>query len=175
MDHVGFRADARQFRGERARERLSHVTGLDAGSAAGVDRDHRAVDLAADRTELLGLADDPTPRHVVERTHPFERRDRVQPDYAVGFVADVALEIAHRRLGLGTVHAVLLARIEAERIELALQRSDVVAAQERRVDEQGAIAEPEARLHELTPGVGPDEPVDVQAAVPPGTRARRCR
>ena len=30
------------------------------------------------------------------------------------------------------------------------------------MDEQGAVAEPEARLHELTPGVGPDEPVDVQ-------------
>ena len=62
-------------------------------------------------------------------------------------------------------------------VELALEGSNVVTTEVGRVEVQGAIAEPIARLDELPPRVGPDEPVLAQAPAglegPHGALGRR--
>ena len=115
--------------------------------------------------ELFLLADQRPARAGLERTHPLEHLDRMQvPRCRRASSPDVALELAHRPIGVRAEHAVLAAGVESERIQLALQGSDVVAPEERGVQVQGAIAEPVPGLDELTPRVGPHEAVDAQAA-----------
>src|SRR3954454_11805300 len=146
-------------------ERLPDVTRRRRRPPAGVDRDHRATDLALDRSELFSLSDEAAAEDIVERSHPLQRRQRVQPGNSVGIIADVSLEVADGGLGLGSVHAVLLAGIEPECVEFALQRTHVVSPQVGPVDEQRSVAEPEPRLDELAPRVRADEPVDVEMAL----------
>ena len=77
-------------------------------------------------------------------------------------------------VGVRTEEAVLLAGVEAKRVQLALQRADVVAAEHRGVQVERAVAQPLAGLDELAPRVGPDEPVDPEVRRP-GRRAPRGR
>ena len=58
----------------------------------------------------------------------------------------------------------MLPGVEPERVEPALQRPHVVAAQQRPVHEEGPVAEPETGFDELSPRVGTDEAVDMQVA-----------
>ena len=173
----GFGTEPRRARAASARARVRCTSGVSrsVGADTGIDRDHVPVETATDRAKLLRFANHASTGHVVQGPHPLERRDRVQPDHAVHVLADVALELAQRGVGRGAVHAVLLAGVEPERVELALQGAHVVSAQERRVDVQGAVSEPEARFDELAPGVGSHDPVDPEASLLPGTRARPPR
>src|SRR5206468_10047773 len=62
------------------------------------------------------------------------------------------------------VDAVLLARVEPERVQLALELADVIAPERGRVSVQGAVAQTEPGLRELHPRIRPDEPVDAQVS-----------
>ena len=106
------------------------------------------------------------------RAHALEHGQRVQ--------ARRCRRAPHRRCAgtrarpgrLRPEQAVLAARVEPERVQLALQRADVVAAEHRGVQVQGAVAQAVARLDQLAPGVGPHEAVHPEAPSLPGTRAR---
>ncbi len=73
-------------------------------------------------------------------------------------------------VGVGSEQSVLAPRVEPERVQLALERPHVVAAEVRGVQVQGPVAQPVAGLDQLSPGVGPDRPVD--AEVPRSWNAR---
>ena len=83
----------------------------------------------------------------------------------VGHLTDVALELAEGPVAVGPEQAVLAARIEPERVQLALQRADIVAAEHRGVQVQGAVAEAVARFHQLAPGIGPHDAVHAEQPV----------
>ena len=99
---------------------------------------------------------------VSSRTHAFQGGDRVQPHDAIGLLADVALEVSDRTIGVLAEQSVLAPGVEPQGIELALQRTDVVTAVERGVEIQGSITQAVARFDQLAPRVGPDQPVDPQ-------------
>ena len=100
-----------------------------------------------------------------------------RPRHAVGGEAGVPLEPGDRRSRGGPVDPVDPAGVEPERREALLQLGHVVAAQEGRGRREDAVAEPAAGLDEPVPGVGPDDAVDADPAVPlerldRGTRGR---
>ena len=88
------------------------------------------------------------------RAHAFERRDDMRSRDAVGVLTHVALELAQGPVGGRPEHPVLAARVEPQRVQLALERADVVAAEDGRVQVQRAVAQPVAGLDQLAPGVG---------------------
>ena len=79
--------------------------------------------------------------------------------------AGVALEVEHRALDLGVVHAALGAGVEAQQVELDLQGEDVVAAERRLAQIQEPVAELVPGLDELPPRVGAHDAVDDEAAL----------
>ena len=116
------------------------------------------------------------------RAHALEHGQRVQAGDPVGYLTDVALELAEGPVAVGPEQAVLTARIEPERVQLALQRADIVAAEHRGVQVQGAVAQAVARFHQLAPGVGPhdavhtEQPILLERRARPGrSRARNAR
>ena len=129
-----------------------------------VDRDDLAVDRGTHRPYRLGFTHDRAPRSRLGGSHPFERRQRVDADDAVRFFADVTLELAHRSVGERAEQSVLTAGVEPQAVQLPLERADVVASVERRVEVERAITQLVARLDELAPRVGPDHAVGPQVA-----------
>ena len=67
--------------------------------------------------------------------------------------------------GVGPEDAVFLARVEAERVEAALELDDVVAAQHRAADVEHPVAEAEAALDQRGPGLAAADSVDSQRSV----------
>ena len=106
--------------------------------------------------EILG---DGAARGVDRRPVAGDRVDRVEPDDPVDRGRDVALELAEAAIGPRPEDPVLLARVEPEGVQHPLELADVVTAERRRAQVQGAVAEPVAGLDELPPRVGPQDPV----------------
>jgi hypothetical protein len=87
-----------------------------------------SFDRRAHRADRLGLSDDRAAGTRTRRAHPLERRDGLDPHDAVGILTDVALELPNGSLGERPEEAVLLTGVEAERVQLPLERADVVSA-----------------------------------------------
>ena len=156
--------ESRQLLRDRRGHRHPNLGGAVRGSVPGVDHDDLAIDRATHPAQLLALSHDGSARHVFEGPHPLDGRDRVQPHHAVGFLADVALELAHRQVGPLAVDPVLLAGVEPERVELALQFADVVSSERRRVHVQRSVTEPEPCFDELHPRVRAHQAIDPEVA-----------
>ena len=139
-------------------------------AVAGVDRDARADQRGVHRAERLRLADHCASGRLERRPETLERREGLGADDPVDVVADVALEVADRSVGLAAQDAVLLTCVETERVQAPLELPDVVPAEERIAQVQGAVADPVPGFHELTPRVGADESVHGKSAGPVGTR-----
>src|SRR5687767_8215699 len=69
------------------------------------------------------------------------------------------LERAHRRSSVLPEDPVRSSRVEPERVELSLQRSDIVAAEWRLFQVQRAIPAAPRRFDEFAPRLGTDDPV----------------
>ena len=120
--------------------------------------------------QLLVLADERAAGPGLLRAHALERGDDVRvrrcrraPRPRCAGTRAAAWSVS------GPEQPVLTARVEPERVQLPLERADVVAAEAGRVQVQGAVAQPVAGLDELAPGVGPDQAVDPQVAPAPGS------
>jgi hypothetical protein len=123
---------------------------------------HRPVaECEGGATELLLLADqrDGLP---ARRSEPAERGDRLRPADAVGGQTDVALQLLHGRRGLGPEDGVLAPGVEAEGVELALERPDVVAPEHGGAEEEEPVAQAVTALVERPPGLGADHAVDAE-------------
>ena len=94
-----------------------------------------------------------------------ELAQRVVADHAVGRQTGVALKVDQRALDRGVEDAALGSGVEAEEVELDLQRQYVVAAKGGDAQVQQAVAERVAGLDQLVPGVGPEDAVDEQPAL----------
>jgi hypothetical protein len=142
-------------------------------SLADVHHDHPTHDRTSRRGQFLALADHRTRGARLRRPHASQDRKRMGTDDPVGLIAHVSLELPEGGVGLRTVQAVLLARVEAERVQLALEFPHVVAAEQRGPVVQGAVAQAPSGLDELFPRVGADQPVDAQVpfALEPAHRA----
>ena len=99
-----------------------------------------------------------------ERAEPLERGDGRRAADRIGRDARVALELPERGFGLRAENAVLAARIEAERVEPALQDPDIVAAQHRPAQVQQPVAQAERALDQRAPGLGSADAVDEEPA-----------
>ena len=86
----------------------------------------------------------------------------MRPDDPVDLVAHVVLELEGRLRRPRAEQPVLLARVEAEGVQLSLELAHVVPAEHRRSKVEGSIAEPEPGLDELAPRVRSHDPVDRQ-------------
>jgi hypothetical protein len=150
----------RELRGDRQRE--VDLVGVD---AVGVDRDDRAVERQPRSARRLALAHHGAARRVDRRPVPADRVHRVEPDDPVHPGRDVALELPDATVGARPEDPVLLAGVEPEGVQHPLERADVVPAERRRAQVQGAVAEPVAGLDELAPRVRADDPVRWE---PPG-------
>ena len=70
------------------------------------------------------------------------------------------------RSQFGPEQAVLAARVEPERVQLALQRARTSSPRNMRgVQVQGAVTQAVARFHQLPPGVGPHDAVDPEQPI----------
>ena len=100
------------------------------------------------------------------RAEPGQGLERRRAAGAVGRDAEVALELAHARLGLRSEVAVDAADPETEVEQAALERVDVVADQQVAGEVgQDPVAEPPARFVEAPEGQRADDAVDGQAAL----------
>ena len=103
----------------------------------------RGFGLGRDR---LVIAHDGAARGVDRRPVAGDRVDGVEPDDPVDRGRDVALELAEAAIGPRPEDPVLLARVEPEGVQHPLELADVVPAERRRAQVQGAVAEPVAGL-----------------------------
>ena len=130
-----------------------------------VDRDDGAHDRPPGDPQLLGLPHDGAAGGGDVGPKPPERRDGVRAHDPVGDLPDVALEVADGAIGLAPQDPVLSPGVEAERVQPALERANIVAPQERIAQIERAIPEPVSRLHELRPGIGTNESVHGQPPI----------
>src|SRR5436189_2799215 len=101
--------------------------------------------------ELFAFANLRAAGAVFERAHVVERIHGVRADDPIRLVSDVPLELTNRHGRPVTEEAVLLAGVEAERVQLALERPDIVASELGRPQVQGSVAEAIPGLDELPP------------------------
>jgi hypothetical protein len=113
--------------------------------------------------ELFAFANLRSAGAVFEWAHVFEGVHRMGADDPIRLMPDVPLELAHGDSGSITEETVLFARVEAERVQLALELSDIVSSELGRSQVEGPIAEAVPRFDELPPGIGPDHSVDAEA------------
>jgi hypothetical protein len=96
--------------------------------------------------------------NVVEGIH------RMGTDDPIRLMSDVALELTDSDGRPVTEETILFARVEAERVQLALELPDIVPPELGRPQVQSPIAESVTGFDELPPGVGPHHTVDAEAA-----------
>src|SRR5581483_3850642 len=108
---------------------------------------------------VLGLANDRAARPGHRGAQALERGQRSRADDSVGRLAHVELELGDRVGGPGAEDAVLLADLEAERVEAPLELADVVAPERGGTQVQDAVPQTVAGLDELAPGLAPDHAV----------------
>jgi len=109
--------------------------------------------------QLLALADRERRRLLVLAVQPLEEIDGAGAGDAVDAQADVELELAQRLEGLQAVEPVLVAGVEPEPVQPALQVADVVAVQQRPGDVEHPVAQAERGAVQRVPGVVADDPV----------------
>src|SRR5581483_11455031 len=114
---------------------------------------------ALEAAHVLGLANDRAARPGHRGAQALERGQRSRADDSVGRLAHVELELGDRVGGPGAEDAVLLADLEAERVEAPLELADVVAPERGGTQVQDAVPQTVAGLDELAPGLAPDHAV----------------